>query len=240
MIDNMEDEIDLRELLVIMWRKKWLIALCVVIVTAMGASYTLFGITPVYESHTTLMVNNAKGLDPADIAASFDLGSIGTSQKLVVTYSEIVKSRIVLSQVINRLELDLKYGQLIEMIQAEPVKNTEILNITVTHKDPQIAADIANMVSDVFMKEVMRILKVNNVEIIDSAIVEPDDVNVSVVRNIAISIILGGMLGVFIVFVMQMMDNTMKTQEDVEKHLGFVLLGTVPNHGDLGIGGTHK
>lgn len=227
------EEIDLLELIKTLWKRKWIIIACVILAAGMAFSYTRFVITPMYESETTLMVNGSKSSGLGDIASSFDLGSINLSQKLVVTYSEIVKSRIVLEQVINRLELDLTYAQLLGRITSVPVKNTEILQVSVRDENPEQAALIANTISDVFIKEVMRILKVDNVEIIDKAIGIDLPINVKTIMNTAIGGILGGMVGVGIIFLMILFDRTLKTVEDIEKHLGLPVLGTIVDFKNL-------
>ncbi|VDN46228.1 Capsular polysaccharide biosynthesis protein [Petrocella atlantisensis] len=227
------EEIDLLELIKTLWKRKWIIIACVILAALMAFSYTRFAITPMYESKTTLMVNGSKSSGLSDIASSFDLGSINMSQKLVVTYSEIVQSRIVLEQVINRLELDLTYGQLLERITSVPVKNTEILQISVKHEDPEQAALIANTITDVFIKEVMRIIKADNVEIIDKAIGIYTPINVKLIMNVAIGGILGGMVGVGIIFLIILFDRTLKTAEDIEKHLGLPVLGTIVDFKNL-------
>lgn len=228
-MDHMEDTIELRELLDIMLNRKKMIAVIVVLALLIGVGYTMFLVTPNYKSDTTLMVNSSKGISAGDIAASFDLGSLNLSQKLVVTYGEIVKSRIVLEQVINRLELDMSYESLLRKTTAQQVGSTEILRISVTDTDPDRAALIANTIADVFVKEVMRILKVNNVETIDSAIAMPRPVNVRMSLNAAISLVLGLMTGVFVAFMLEYLDNTIKTPEDVDKFLGIPVLGSIPD-----------
>ena len=180
-----EETIELRELLEILMKRKWLIAIAVVLCLIIGSVYSFFMVTPLYKAETTLMVNGSKGASVSDIAASFDLGSINLSQKLVVTYGEIVKSRIVLEQVIERLELDMSYKQLLDITTSQQVGSTEILKISVTTTQPEKSATIANTIADVFVKEVMRILKVNNVETIDAAIPLSDPVNIRTVLNIA-------------------------------------------------------
>lgn len=184
-------------------------------------------VTPMYRSDTTLMVNSSKGISAGDLAASFDLGSINLSQKLVITYGEIVKSRIVLEQVIDRLDLDMTYNQLLLKTTSQPVGSTEILSISVQNEDPEMASQIANTISDVFVKEVMRILKVNNVETIDN-ILRLNPINVNTTLNLAISLVLGLMIGVFIAFIIEYLDNTIKT-EGVEKHLGLAVIGSIPD-----------
>lgn len=229
----MEETIELSDLLSIVVKRKWLIALSVITAMAIGGFYSFFMITPMYKADTTLMVNSSKGLDTSDIAASFDLGSITLSQKLVITYGEIVKSRIVLNQVIDQLEMDESYTQLLAKITSAPVGTTEILKISVEDPDPERAAVIANKISSVFIKEVMRILKVNNVEIIDKAIGLDTPINFKPVLNMALSFILGLMAGLFISFTLEYLDNTIKTSEDVEKHLGLATIGAIPDFGQV-------
>lgn len=224
----MEEEIQLSELLELLWKRKLIILIAVIVCTAASLVYSVFMVTPIYQSDTTLMVNGKKGFDAGDIAASFDLGTISANQKLVVTYGEIVKSRIVLEQVIAQLELEETYEEMLAKVVSKPVGTTEILKISVTDMDPVKAALIANTISDVFVKEVIRILKVDNVEMIDKAIPIDEPINVKTMMNIAIAIVLGGMIGVFIIFALEALDNTIKTPEDVEKYIGLPLLGMIP------------
>ncbi|MDD3416491.1 MAG: GNVR domain-containing protein, partial [Lachnospiraceae bacterium] len=112
---------------------------------------------------------------------------------------------------------------------SQPVGSTEILSISVQNEDPEMASQIANTISDVFVKEVMRILKVNNVETIDKAIPMPNPVNVNTTLNLAISLVLGLMIGVFLAFAIEYLDNTIKTEGDVEKHLGLAVIGSIPD-----------
>lgn len=226
----MEETIELKELFEIIFKRKWMIAIITVLAVVVGSLYSIYMVTPMYKSDTTLMVNGSKGLSASDIAASFDLGSINLSQKLVVTYGEIVKSRIVLEQVINRLELDLTYAQLLRKTTSQQVGSTEILRISVEDESPAQAALIANTISDVFVKEVMRILKVNNVETIDAAIPAKEPFNVKTVLNIAISAVLGLMMGVFLAFLLAYMDQSIKDEKDIEKHLDLPVIGMIPDH----------
>lgn len=226
----MEETIELRELFAILFKRKWFILIVTIIFLGFGVFYSKFMVTPMYESSTTLMVNGSKGMDASDIAGGFDLYSFSYGGELVVTYSEIVKSRIVLEQVIEQLQLDMPYEQVLGMTAATQVGTTEILNISVTDTDPNRAEKIANKISSVFIKEVMRILKVDNVEIIDAAIPMPYPINIRTTMNIAISTILGMMLAVFLSFVIHYLDRSVKTEEDIENYLGLTVLGTIPDY----------
>ncbi len=224
----MEEEIQLSELIELLWKRKLIILIAVILCTVASVVYSIFLVTPIYQSDTTLMVNGKKGFDTGDIAASFDLGTISANQKLVITYGEIVKSRIVQEQVIAQLGLEENYDEMLEKVVSKPVGTTEILKISVTDQDPVKAALIANTISDVFIKEVIRILKVDNVELIDKAIPLDESINVKTKMNVAVAIVLGLMAGVFIIFAMEALDNTIKSPEDVEKYIGLPLLGMIP------------
>lgn len=228
----MDNEIDLIEVLRVLFRRKWILVLCAIVCAGIAYGYTDRMIVPEYTSKTTLMVNGAKG-NIGDIASSFDLSSINVSQKIVVTYSEIIKSRKVLEQVIERLELSYSYNQLLSMVVSAPLNETEILDITVTNTDPELAADIANTIANVFIKEVIRILKVDNVEIIDEAIPIYQSVNVSLVRNVVLGFVIGIVLGAGIVFLLFMLDHTIKNEEDVKKYLDLPVLGSVIDYSNI-------
>jgi capsular polysaccharide biosynthesis protein len=225
--EAMDGELDLLELVHIVLKRKWIIVATTIFATVFSILLTMFAITPMYESNTTLMVNSSKSSSLGDIASGFDLGSINLSQKLVVTYSEIVKSRIVLEAVIDRIDLDMTYNGLLTSITSSPVGSTEILKISVKNADPVKAAEIANTISDVFIKEVMRILKVDNVEIIDKAIPIDNPINIKLMLNGAIAFILGIMAGVFMIFILEMLDGTIRTADDIEKYLGLPVIGSI-------------
>lgn len=226
----MEETIELRELFAILYKRKWFIIVITLIFLGFGVVYSQVMVTPMYESSTTLMVNGSKGLDASGLAGGFDLYSFTNGGELIVTYSEIVKSRIVLEQVIAQMQLDMPYEQLYAMTAATQVGATEILNISVTDADPNRPHQIANTIASVFIKEVMRILKVDNVEVIDAAIPMPYPINIRTTMNIAISTILGMMLAVFLSFVIHYLDRSLKTEEDVENYLELTVLGTIPDY----------
>ncbi len=226
----MEETIELRELLDIVMKRKWFILLITVIFCVAGVFYSLNMVTPVYEASTTLMVINTKSMSALDLTGGIDLANFSLGQKIVVTYSEIVKSRIVLEQVIKELSLNMTYKELLEITTAQQVNTTEILKIAVVSKSPDEASKIANTISSVFIKEVMRILKVDNVEIIDAAIPMPLPINMRTTMNIAIATILGLMLGVFFAFFIEYVEHKIISEQDVEKYLELPVLGIIPDY----------
>lgn len=231
----MEEEIDLKEIVRLLWlRKFWIIGM-IFFMICVAIGYNMFMVTPVYESSATVVVNGKKGFNAQELAASLDLGTINANQKIVITYGEIIKSRAVLIRVINYLALDLTYDELYAKISATPVNETEILKITVTDENPDMAALIANTTGDIFISEVIRILKVDNVEYIDRAIVSQKPINVHPSRTIVIFSFFGALVGVFVVFLSFVLDSRIKSVEDLEKYLGVPIWGAIPNYDHLKI-----
>ena len=219
----MEETIDLREYLAIIKKKAWIIAAITAVTTFVSAFLSFFGLSPVYEAKTTLIVNTDQKNDDTITGDEFSV-----TQRLAVTYGEIIKSRTVLEPVIEKLGLDISYEALSKMVTVSPVKDTQIINISVQDTNPLKAKDIANSIPEVFTKEVKRITKANSVEVIDKAVEPLSPIKPNKLMNVLIAFVLGIMIGLFVVFLIEYMDNKMKTPQDVEKHLDLPILGVIP------------
>ena len=221
----MEETIDLREYFAIIKKRFWIIGLITVIAMVVSGVISFFMLSPVYESKSTLIVNTEKNEETQMITGD----QFSVSQKLAVTYGEIIKSRTVLEDVISNLKLDSEYEDLVEKITVSPVQDTQIISISVQDTNPKKARDIANEIPKVFEKEVKRITKANDIQVIDKAILPENPIKPNKIMNVAIAAVLGMMIGLFIVFLLEYLDNKIKTPQDVEKHLDLPILGVIPN-----------
>ena len=221
----MEETIDLREYFAIIKKRFWIIAIITVVAMVVSGVISFFMLSPVYESKSTLIVNTEKNEETQMITGD----QFSVTQKLAVTYGEIIKSRAVLESVISNLKLDSEYEDLVEKITVSPVKDTQIISISVQDTNPKKARDIANEIPKVFEKEVKRITKANDIQVIDKAILPENPIKPNKIMNVAIAAVLGMMIGLFVVFLLEYLDNKIKTPQDVEKHLGLPILGVIPN-----------
>ena len=221
----MEETIDLREYFSIIKKRFWIIALITVVAMVVSGVISFFMLSPVYEAKSTLIVNTEKNEETQMITGD----QFSVSQKLAVTYGEIIKSRAVLESVISNLKLDSEYEDLVEKITVSPVQDTQIISISVQDTNPKKARDIANEIPKVFEKEVKRITKANDIQVIDKAILPENPIKPNKIMNVAIAAVLGMMIGLFVVFVLEYLDNKIKTPQDVEKHLDLPILGVIPN-----------
>ncbi len=175
-----------------------------------------------YTSYTKIILNQASSSE------TISNQDINLNQSLVSDYTEIIKSKLVLNQVIDLLDLDIEYEQLTKMISVTGIKDTAIIKISVTHADPNLACDIASTIADVFMKEVGDIYKLDNVSVLDEAEVSAKSSSTSAMKIIAIAIVVGVVVSMGIIFVFFYFDTTIKDEDVIESAVGIPVIGTVP------------
>ena len=212
------EEIDIRELLSYFKKKIGLFIIIFAFICLIGCGYSFFLQKPMYNSYTKVILSGENTITQNDVVLN---------KNLVDTYAEVVKSRRVLSQVIKKLDLDLTYEELMNEISVNAVSNTEIIQINVSDKDPTMAANIANATASYFTKEVLELYKMNNVNILDEAIVNEIPYNINVVKQLLIYMLLGIVVSGGVIFVLYYFDRTIKSVEQVEQKINLPILGSV-------------
>ena len=223
------EELDLKEMFNLFWKQKVQIILIVLIFMVIGIIYTVGFVKPVYTSSTTLVLatmENKKSSTSSE--ETLTTADITINSKLVSTYSELVKSKKVLRKVIANLGTKLDEEKLRKNITVKSVKDTELIEITVTDEEPEIASRVANQIAKVFIENVKEIYNLNNVHIVDEAEVADAPSNIHHVRNIVIFAFIGLVISVVYVLILNMLDTTIKSAEDVEKLLGLPVLASIP------------
>jgi capsular polysaccharide biosynthesis protein len=205
-------------------RRLWIIILVTVVATLSSGIISYFVLEDIYQASTTLMVSKTRD----DQTTNLQYNDILLNQKLVKTYSEVAKSNRVLEKVVEKLELDMSVDALRSKVQVNSVADTEIIRISVEDQDPVFAAELANSIAVVFMGEIGGIMKMDNVQFIDMAKVPKNPIKPRPAMNIAIAAVLGIMVSVFIIFLVEYFDNTIKMPQDIEQRLGLPVLGSVP------------
>jgi len=218
------EEIDIKDFLG--YLKKYLVPMIVVALIATGGSifYNLAIKTPMYKTSTTVVLAQQTS---DKTTSSVTLNDISINQKLVATYTEIVKSKLVLEQVIEDLKLDTTAEKLAKHVTVTAIEDTEILKITVEDGNRIAAAQIANKIADVFTKEIVNIYQLNNVSVIDVAQVNDKQSNNTTVRDAAIAMLLSVFGVSAIAFIIYYFDDSIKYSEDLEKKIGLPIAGKI-------------
>lgn len=220
------EEIDLKDLFKYFIKKMPIILIVSFVFLWFGIGYTCFLKTPLYRGDTTLIL--VKKNDKSDQSTSLTQNDIMVNQKLVSTYSQIIKSRRVLNQVIKKMGLEYSVQELSSKISVSSVSETEIIKISVSDKDKNEAANIANKIAEVFTDEIIEIYNLENVTIIDKAQAAETPYNIQKVRSALLALIAGAGLSSAALFVVYYFDTSVKTSEQVEERLGIPVIGCVP------------
>ncbi len=218
------DALELKDLLLIIKKRLWLIVVITLATSALSAILSFFLMNPVYQSDTSLYIGRSM-----DNQSSIGYNDLMLNTQLVNDYRELVKSRMVTSIVLEKLSLkDMTLEQLSEKLNVESKQNTRLIVISAQDEDPVLARDLANTVAEIFMEKVADIMMVENIQIIDTAELPEAPVKPNKLMNIAIATLLGFMLSTGVVFLVEYMDDTIKTPDDVQKYLGLSVVGTIP------------
>lgn len=182
---------------------------------------------PMYSTSTTVvLVKNDEGTTSSS-NSSIEQSDIVLNQKLVATYRQIIKSRLVVGQVIDELGLNYSIDKLSSRITVQAVDDTEILKITVTDANYDKAARIANKLTEVFDKEVTKIYNINNVSVIDVAEANTTPSNIHTLKDTVIAILVGFVLSSGVVFVIFYFDDILRDSDTLEKELELPVLAKV-------------
>ena len=216
------ETIDLKDLFDYYKSKLGVVILFVVLVGILGCLYGLFIQKPMYKSSTSIVL-----ISEAKDNSQLTYNDVSVNQNLVSTYSEIVKSKRVLGQVINNLNLNYTYGALSNNIEVSSVTGTQIIKITVTDENSKTAMKVANEIGNVFAKEIPELYNISNVNILDTAEQPSSAYNVNITKQSAISLLAGLVLGLGVVFVMYYFDRSVKNASQIEDKLKLPVLATV-------------
>lgn len=225
-----EKEISLQEILDLLRENaRFIIGLTLACVIIVGL-FTVFFVSKKYSSNTTLIVGKPEGYAETNDSATYS--QVMTNQQLVGTYSEIAKSDSVMTKVVSNLGLDLTDEQLAKKISVTTVNDTELIDITVTDTSANRAAQIANETAKVFMENVAGLMKINNLQIVDTAVVNNDPVSPNLRLNLAIALLAGLVISIFIIFLRETLNTTIKSVDELKDISGDIPIVAVIPHSE--------
>ena len=221
----MEESISLKELFQVLKKRLGMIIALSLVAAVLSGVFTVFVMTPQYAVSTQLLVSQ-RDTDPANTIQSAD---IRTNLELINTYNVIIKSNRILENVSEELDLNLSAAALSDKISVTNENQSQVVTVRVTDTDPLRAERIANTTVSVFQEEIYELMNVDNVNVLNLAEVgvNPQPVSPNLTMNIAIAFVLGAMVGVGIAFLLEYLDTTIKTEEDIENILGLPVIGTI-------------
>lgn len=220
----MEETISLQDLVKTLKKRIGLIVLITILAVAAAGIISFFVLTPTYQATTQILVNQDKSEASQGISQN-----IQADLQLINTYSVIIKSTAILTKVVEELDLNRTAEDLNRQITIDNAQSSQVINLTVEDPDPKMAVEIANTTASVFEEEIYDLMQVNNVSILTSAIHQenPSPVSPNGPLNMAIAAVVGLMLGMGAAFLIEYLDTSMKSEQDIEDVLAIPVLGLV-------------
>ncbi|WP_211750182.1 Wzz/FepE/Etk N-terminal domain-containing protein [Paenibacillus sp. Marseille-Q4541] len=217
---------ELKEYMNIIRKRLWLIA-AIVIVACLGAGLKTYMTTPLYNAEAKLIVNQTYDRQGT---AMLDYTLIQTNIMVINSYTEVIKSSAILDKVVASYpDLGLTSQQLASMISVSSANDSQVMNLTVQDTSYEQAAKTVNAVAKIFEAQIPSIMKVDNVTTLSQAPLEENaaPINVNPVMSILISFVIGLMLAVGLVFLLEYLDDTFKSEAELERELGIPVIAVI-------------
>ena len=215
-------EVNVGELLFVLLRKWWLIALSGILVASLFLAGTKLFVTPKYKSVTKIFVLSQQD---GNYLTSMD---IQLSSYLTKDYAELIKSRTVAQEVIDRLELSMTPESLMSQVLVQTKTDTRIVTIIVENEDPELARELANVIREVSAKQIVDVMGVEAVNMVDEANLPLKPSSPNVRNNILLGCAWGCLLAIAFILLRYLLDDTIKSEEDVERYLNLTVLAAIP------------
>ncbi|MEH7400131.1 Wzz/FepE/Etk N-terminal domain-containing protein [Gottfriedia acidiceleris] len=219
----MEETISLQELFGVIKKRLIMIISITVVATVVTGVISYLFLTPIYQSSTQLLVNQKETKD----SSIYQNNQVQTNVQLINTYNVVIKSPAILDDVINQLNLDYTVAELNKNITVASEANSQVFTVSVQDPDPKEAQTIVNTIANVFQAKIKTIMSVDNVTVLAKADLSENPIKPNKKLNIAIGFVIGLMISVGIAFLLEYLDNTVKTEKQLEELLELPILGVI-------------
>ncbi|HAT4116558.1 Wzz/FepE/Etk N-terminal domain-containing protein [Clostridium perfringens] len=228
-----ENTISLQEIAYAL-KKRWkLIALITIAATLVSAILSFFVIKPQYEATTKLFIGKQESQDNN----AYNNNDVMMYQKLMKTYAELVKTSDLVTKAVKSANLDYNQKEIkgiLNNLNVTPSADTQILDLSYKGGNPKDVLKVTEAITSEFISESKELIPNGNVQVIQKAQLPEHPVSPNKKLNILIAFVLGLMIGVGVVLLLEYLDNTFKSREELEKTLELPIIGTIPDYDNMG------
>ncbi|MBC2161704.1 YveK family protein [Listeria booriae] len=220
----MEESLNVKQIWDLLKKNKWVIALSMFVCALLMSGYLFIFATPIYQSETQVLINQS--VPQNTIVQSQD---VQANLQLVNTYASIITSPRILSQVSSKMDGTYSTKELEQMITINSTSDSQVIKIDVESANATDAVKIANATVDIFSKDISKIMKIDNIYVLSEATLDANAAPIKPHKALlmVVSILLGLLLGIVIMFIRDLFDRSIKTADDVEKTLGLPVLALI-------------
>jgi len=222
---RIEESIRIEEIINILL-KRWKMILSITLLATLTAGIiSFFVIAPKYEASTKVFIGKEK-TDSKD--QNYNNSDIQMYQQLLKTYAEVIKTNALVEKAINAEGFDLTSKDVLSGLTVTPAANTQILEITYISKDRNLSKEVLDSITNQFIKTSTDLIPNGNVKIVEPAELPENPASPNKKLNIAIAFLLGLMVSVGLAFLLEFLDNTFKSKDQLEQILGIPVIGAIP------------
>lgn len=228
---NEENSIDLSQFFYLLAKRKSIIITITLVAVIISGILSFFIMSPVYESKVTTIVGNKN--DPSNSNTNAQYNDVMMYQNLTKTYAAIATSKLVEGKAADKLGNGMTADKLDKLITVTPETSTQIIDITAQGNTPEEALNNVTAISEAFVDNSKSVYSTGEVNIMDKGELPKSQIKPKKLFNIAIAFFLGLMISIGLSFMLEYMDNTVKTQDDIKRYLDLPVLGTIPMQDDM-------
>lgn len=222
---NSNQNVDLRKTLKTVIKKCWILLLLLLVFAVGARLVSIYFVEKIYQAQTTMFIGKEKGTI-GNIGLSF--ADLQTYNQLIVDYKEIANSRLVIMATINNLKMNMDVVEFRKALSIDIIQNSRLFTVSFSSNDPVVAANVTNEMAKQLSVAVADIVNVENIRILDKALVPnkpvfPNDNLITIIAGA-----LGLILGLFIIYLMEVFNESYSSQEDIEQELELEVLGVIP------------
>jgi len=206
-------------------KKRWkMIVIITFSVTLLSGVISFFVLKPQYEANTKVFIGKEEGSEQG-----YNQSDVVMYKQLMKTYSETIKTKDLVGRAIESVDTELEVKDILTELTVVNVADTQILEIKFQGGDPKEARNIVEAVTNEFIKTSKMLVVNGNVRVIEEVVTPEKPVSPNKKMNVAIAFLLGLMVSIGICFLLEFLDNTFKSKEQLERDLDLPVLGTIPN-----------
>lgn len=220
-------EVDLFDLLRLLWEKLWIIVLSMIVCGAIAFSVSIFAVAPMYRASAMLYVNNSSA-SVSGIPITINSSQLSAARSLLDTYVVILRTRTTLEAAIEKADLPYSYSQLQGIVSAASVNDTDIFRITATCADPDDAKIIVDTLVEILPDRISDIVDGSSVRIVDRAIRPTGRSSPSYTRYAVIGVIIGAVLSCAVIIIEDLMNTSVRDEEYLKLRYNIPILAVVP------------
>lgn len=214
-------EVDVRKFFSMLYAKLWLLILLTVLGAAIAFGTSMYVVEPVYRAESTLFIGK-------DAASPMDLEALQLKERLITDIREMIKLRLVASEVRQTLSLNRDLEKIQKSVGIAALEDSSLFSVTYEDTDPVLAAQVVNAFAEVVIKKSNELMSIQNVQVLDPAVTPAAPVRPLTWQNMAIGGCAGLLLSLIIIYLIALFDPRIQKSDELEERFGIKVLGTVP------------